>query len=326
MSGSNVAVGFKTLSHENIGYQDVAIGTNAMFNHNDGFQNVAAGANALKAVTSGLSNTSVGSGALQNGQPGYNTAIGYHAYGNGTFGGNTVIGSRAFATGNSIDNVVVGCRAMSHLNGGGHPTNIAIGFDAGSQQGSAGGGRNIDIGNPGEFGDGKILRIGTASVQNTAFIAGITDVTVADGIGVLIDSNGHIGTANSSARYKEQIKPMGEASDVLYSLQPVSFQYRSDLDPSHVPQFGLVAEDVARVAPALVVRDREGRPYAVRYQAINTMVLNEFQKDHRTGTQQEASLKTHTNELDNLSNKVANLEQALEQHVKVLTNIEARMD
>jgi hypothetical protein len=322
----SVAVGFRTLSHEGIGYQDVAIGTNAMLSHDYGSQNSAIGVNALKAVTHGADVEAVGSGAMQNGHPSDSAAIGYHAYANGTSGGNIVVGSRAFSTGDGSDNVTLGCRAMSHLSSSGHPANIAIGFAAGSQQGNPGGGRNIDIGSPGELGDSKIIRIGTVGKQNSAFVSGITGVTVPDGIGVVVDSNGHLGTTTSSARYKWHVKPMGEASEVIYSLQPVSFQYRTEIDPLHLLQFGLIAEDVAKVAPALVARDQQGRPYAVRYQAINAMLLNEFQKDYRRANQEEATLAAHASELDHLADKVANVEQELEQQGTALTKLEARMN
>jgi hypothetical protein len=322
-SEQNVAVGFKTLFHEGGGTQDVAIGSNALLSDGGGYLNLAAGASTLRAVTSGFSNTSVGSGALQNGQPGNNTAIGYHAYANGTSGGNIVVGSRAFATGDGSKNVALGFGAMSQLGGSGHPANIAIGFAAGSQQGRTGGSRNIDIGSAGAPGDSKIVRIGTTGKQNSAFIAGISGVTVAGGIGVVIDTTGHLGITTSSARYKEHVKSMAEASEVIYSLQPVAFQYRPELDPSHRPQFGLIAEDVAKVAPVLVAGDKQGRPYAVHYQAINAVLLNEFQKDYRTATQEEATLKAQTNELDQLTEKVASLEREVTQQAKALTNFKS---
>jgi hypothetical protein len=327
--GPIVAVGFKSLFNVGTGYQNVAIKTDAVVNLSTdhfGWQNCAVGANVNKANIDGVGNTAVGSGTMQNGQSSDTVAIGYNAYANGTSGGNILVGSRAFSTGDGSDNVALGCRAMSHLSSSGHRTNIAIGFAAGSQQGNPGGGRNIDIGSPGELGDSKTVRIGTAGRQNSVFIAGITGVAVPNGIGVVIDTNGHLGTVTSSARYKKHVKPMAEASDVLYSLQPLAFQYRPELDPSDRPQFGLIAEDVAKVAPALVARDQQGRPYAVRYQAINAMLLNEFQKDYRRANQEEATLAAHANELNHLADKVANVEQELEQQGTALTKLEARMN
>jgi len=107
-------------------------------------------------------------------------------------------------------------------------------------------------------------------------------VTVAGGVGVIVDSSGHLGTVVSSARFKEQIKPMDKASEAIHALKPVTFRYKQELDPDGIPQFGLVAEDVEKVNPDLVARDDQGKIYTVRYEAVNAMLLNEFLKEHRT--------------------------------------------
>ena len=104
---------------------------------------------------------------------------------------------------------------------------------------------------------------------------------MAGGIGVIVDSSGHLGTSTSSARYKENIQPMDKASEAILSLQPVTFRYKKELDPKAIPQFGLVAEQVEKVNPDLVARDDQGKPYSVRYEAVNAMLLNEFLKEHR---------------------------------------------
>src|SRR5205814_6609648 len=103
-----------------------------------------------------------------------------------------------------------------------------------------------------------------------------------NGVAVLVNSNGRLGTVTSSKRFKEEIKPMDEASEALYSLKPVTFRYRKKIDPQGIPQCGLVAEDVAAVNPDLVVRDKEGKAYSVRYEQVNSMLLNEFLKEHKT--------------------------------------------
>jgi 2,3-bisphosphoglycerate-independent phosphoglycerate mutase len=113
------------------------------------------------------------------------------------------------------------------------------------------------------------------------FIAAISGVAVAGGVGVIIDNNGHMGTVVSSARFKEAIKPMDKASEAILALKPVTFRYKKDLDPESIPQFGLVAEQVEKVNPDLVARDEQGKPYSVRYEAVNAMLLNEFIKEHR---------------------------------------------
>jgi hypothetical protein len=141
-------------------------------------------------------------------------------------------------------------------------------------------------------GDSRKIRIGTQGTQNGAFVADIYGVTVSRGIGVIVDSTGHLGTTTSSARFKDKIQPMNKVSEAIHSLQPVTFRYKHELDPDGVAQFGLVAEDVAKVNPDLVARDEEGKPYSVRYEAVNTMLLNEFLKEHRKNQQQEATIGT----------------------------------
>lgn len=98
---------------------------------------------------------------------------------------------------------------------------------------------------------------------------------------MIVDSLGHLGTINSSARYKDNIQPMDKASEAILSLQPVIFRYKHELDPVGIPQFGLVAEQVRKVNPDLVARDDRGKPYTVRYEAVNAMLLNEFLKEHQ---------------------------------------------
>jgi hypothetical protein len=105
---------------------------------------------------------------------------------------------------------------------------------------------------------------------------------VPDGVGVIIGTNGKLGTVVSSARFKEAIKPMDKISEAILALKPVTFRYKHDLDPKGIPQFGLVAEQVEKVNPDLVARDEQGNPYTVRYDAVNAMLLNEFLKEHET--------------------------------------------
>ena len=140
---------------------------------------------------------------------------------------------------------------------------------------------NIDIGNPGVSGDANTIRIGTQVDQTNAYIAGIYQTNVAKGLAVIIDSTGHLGTKGSAERFKERIKPMDKTSEAILALNPVTFRYKKALDPDATPQFGLIAEEVAKVNPDLVVADTEGKIYSVRYDAVNAMLLNEFLKEHR---------------------------------------------
>ena len=141
------------------------------------------------------------------------------------------------------------------------------------------GNNNIDIGNAGLNDESDTIRIGTS--QTKAVMVGIFGMTVGGATPVFVNSNGLLGTIQSSARFKTNIQNMGATSDVVLALRPVSFLYKPELDPEGTPQFGLVAEEVEKVNPALVVRDADGKPYSVRYEAVNAMLLNEFLKEHR---------------------------------------------
>jgi trimeric autotransporter adhesin len=137
------------------------------------------------------------------------------------------------------------------------------------------------IGNPGVAAEANTIRIGRVGHQTAAYIAGISGASVPTGVAIIVDSSGHLGTTTSSARFKESIKPMDKASEAVLALKTVTFRYKHDLDPDGIPQFGLVAEDVEKVDPNLVARDEQGKPYTVRYEAVNAMLLNEFLKEHR---------------------------------------------
>jgi hypothetical protein len=137
--------------------------------------------------------------------------------------------------------------------------------------------------------ESNTIRIGTAGRQGRTFIAGISGATVT-GAAVFVNGSGQLGTVPSSARFKDEIKPMDKASEAVLALKPVTFRYKHELDPDGIPQFGLVAEEVAKVNPALVARDAEGKVYTVRYEAINAMLLNEFIKEHQKVQRLEAAL------------------------------------
>src|SRR5437899_4724336 len=142
------------------------------------------------------------------------------------------------------------------------------------------GSNNIDMDNAGVAGESGKIRIGKQGTQNSTFIAGISGVAVT-GTTVVVSTNGKLGVATSSARFKEAIKPMDKASEAILALSPVTFRYKKDIDPDGIPQFGLVAEQVEKVNPDLVVRDEDGKVSTVRYEAVNAMLLNEFLKEHR---------------------------------------------
>src|SRR5262249_2590671 len=150
------------------------------------------------------------------------------------------------------------------------------------------GSSNIDIGNVGNGAEGNTIRIGDQAVHAATFIAGISGVPVT-GTAVVVDGNGELGVAPSSQRFKQAVKPMGTTSEAVLALSPVTFRYKREFDPTGTAQFGLVAEEVEKVNPDLVVRDKDGKPYTVRYEAVNAMLLNEFLKAHRKIQELKAS-------------------------------------
>jgi hypothetical protein len=265
----NTANGFETLKNNTIGTFNTASGSQALHNNTMGFGNTATGDEALFSNTTGIDNTANGLRALEsNTIGGSNVAIGVYTMTNNTGGSyNTVIGAEALAlntTGN--DNIALGSHAG---------TNVINGT------------KNIFIGNEGVYTDQFTIRIG--DTQTRTYIAGIYGPASFAGTPVYVSSSGQLGTHTSSARFKDEIKPMDKASEAVLALKPVTFRYKHEFDPEGIPQFGLVAEEVEKVNPDLVARDAKGEPYTVRYEAVNAMLLNEFLKEHRKVQKLEAT-------------------------------------
>jgi hypothetical protein len=151
-----------------------------------------------------------------------------------------------------------------------------------------------------------------ANVSNSCYIGQIFGATSSGGIAVFVNGNGKLGTATSSRRFKEEIKPMERASEALLALRPVTFRYKPELDPDGIPQFGLVAEEVEKVNPDLVVRDKEGKAYTVRYDAVNAMLLNEFLKEHRKNEEQEATIARQQKQIEALTTGLQKVSDQLE--------------
>jgi trimeric autotransporter adhesin len=236
-------------------------------------------------------NTAEGDSALQNLTTGsFNTALGIDALFSDTGGfGNTATGAGALLNNTGNTNTANGAAALINNTTG--SSNIALGLFAGSALTT--GDNNIDIGNSGVADEANTIRIGTSGTQANTYIAGISGANVAGGDQVFILSNGKLGTVNppSSARFKDEIKPMNQASEVILALKPVTFRYKKEFDPKRIPQFGLVAEEVEKVNPDLVKRDREGKVQTVRYDAVNAMLLNEFLKEHKKVEQLQARIE-----------------------------------
>jgi trimeric autotransporter adhesin len=281
----NTAVGAVALLRNTIGANNTAVGAAALLNNTEGSGNTANGFQALESNTTGDNNTANGWHALRSNTEGVNnTANGLNALRSNTVGTNNTANGYAalfsniagfFNTANGvgalldntigINNTAIGYQALSNSTGSG---NIALGADAGASVTTAN--NVISIGHPGD------------NISDSSFIGNIFGVTSPAGVGVFINANGQLGTITSSRRFKEEVKPMEQASEVLFDLKPVTFRYKKGIDPQGIPQFGLVAEDVEAVNPDLVVRDKEGKVNTVRYEAINAMLLNEFLKEHRT--------------------------------------------
>ena len=271
----NTASGFSALANNTVGLFNTANGAWALANNRDGGGNTASGLKALISNTDGSDNTASGSEAL-----GLNTS------GNG----NTAIGSSALVESIGNNNIGLGASAGYYLTTGNN---------------------NIDIGNQGVLGDDSTIRIGTQGTQTGAYIAGISGATVSGGVAVYVNPSGQLGTLTSSARFKQEIQHMGEASDVLLALRPVTFRYKPEIDPQGLRQYGLVAEDVEKVDPDLVARDDQGQPYSVRYEAVNAMLLNEFLKEHEQVSKQST-------EIQGLKERLERLEHLLGEHGRMI--------
>jgi Chaperone of endosialidase len=316
--GQNTAEGQSALLHLAGGTYNTALGWASLGFNVTGNYNTAIGAGALLANTGGQNtgndNTATGAGALLSNTTGYdNTANGFGALQSNTGGiFNTATGDEALECNtNGIDNTASGVGALSGNTTGSY--NTAGGF--GALRNNTTGSDNIALGF--QTGDNvrtasNVICIGDDlpgnNVSNACYIGQIFGATSSMGIAVFINSNGRLGTATSSRRFKEEIKPMDKTSEVLLALKPVTFRYKNDIDPAGTPQFGLVAEEVEKVKPELVVRDKEGKPYSVRYDQVNAMLLNEFLKEHQTvqelksaSVKQEAMIASQQKQIDALT-------------------------
>jgi hypothetical protein len=278
--GGNTATGFDALPSNTTGSDNTANGDHALSYNTNGDNNTATGSYALRFNTTGTQNTATGNSALfHNTTANNNTAVGFHgAFGNTTGRSNTAIGHNALAN-NTIGS-----------------SNLALGKGAGVFLTT--GSSNIDIGSPGVGGESNTIRIG--SVQTRTFIKGISGVALA-GATVVVNAAGQLGVAASSANFKHEIRPMNKESEAILALKPVSFCYDQDIDEQGLTQFGLVAEEVEKANPDLVVRDTEGKPYSVRYDQVNAMLLNEFLKEHRKVEQMQKQIEALTAQIQKVS-------------------------
>jgi hypothetical protein len=269
---SNTATGAAALLFNTTGTENTANGTAALEFNDTGIDNTADGAFALFSNTTGNGNTASGWHVLQNNTGDDNTAMGGSALQVNTTGSNNTALGVDTLLGNTTGN-----------------DNTALGVLAGFNLTT--GDNNIDIGSNvmGVAGESNTIRIGNNDITDT-FIRGINGATASGGAAVFVNGNGKLGTMTSSARFKDDIRPMDKASEAILALRPVSFRYKKEIDPQSIPQFGLIAEEVAKVNPALVLPDKEGKPYTVRYDQVNAMLLNEFLKEHSKNEEQEKTI------------------------------------
>jgi hypothetical protein len=224
---------------------------------------------------------------------------------NTTAGDNTAIGTTAlFSNTTGEFNTAVGSQTLrDNVTGG---SNTAIGDSAGFNITGSG---NVCIGAGvnGVAGENNITRI--RNVYESVAIERAVYVT----------SDNRIGTLSSSQRYKDEITPMTKSSEAIHSLRPVTFRYKKAIDPTRSLSFGLIAEEVARVSPDLVTKDREGKPETVRYEAVNAMLLNEFLKEHR-------KVQEQANTIAELENEVANLTLTLREQATQIQKVTSQLE
>jgi hypothetical protein len=269
----NSAVGYSALRRITTGFSNSALGSWALFSNTEGYANGAFGVDALYQNTTGYFNSAFGQSALWNNTTGMrNSGFGAWALvGNSTGWGNSAFGD--VALGNLQDGDL----------------NIAIGQGAGLDL--AIGSHNVYIGHGGAATESNTIRIGAGGTQTATYVAGIWGSTSASGVPVLVNVSGQLGTSSSSRRFKDEIRGMDEESDILMKLRPVAFYYKPEYDDTRTRQYGLVAEEVAELAPQLVVYDEGGEPQAVRYHFINAMLLNEVQKQRRRLEEQQETIQ-----------------------------------
>jgi hypothetical protein len=314
----NTAVGVLSLKGLTDGNFNTGIGAGTLFVNATSSNNTATGAGALVFHTTGNANTANGAFALLNDNSGQvNTAVGSSALFNNISGSfNTAVGSAALSSSIGNDNTAVGATALASTTTGSDNTAVGISALPNNTVGS----NNIAVG---DFAGGgvttadNVICIGAqgSNTSNSCYIGQIFNATAPGGSPVFIDANSKLGTMTSSKRFKEDIQPMDKGSEALFSLKPVTFRYKKEIDPAGTSQLGLVAEDVEKVNPDLVVRDKDGKPYSVRYDQVNAMVLNEFLKARRQIDAQQKQIEALTAGLQKVSAQIE-LSKATTQTVK----------
>lgn len=269
-------------------------------NHNYGTYNLSVGAQACSATNGSQNDVCVGDGAGQNiaSNGKVNTFVGFRAGQLSTSGGwNVCVGAGAcLYNGGATGNTSIGTYSGFNTTGS---SNTFLGTGAGGSVTT--GSSNIYIGpnagNPSSPGESNTIRIGVngagAGQQNKVFIEPLENAPSFSSFVTINPATGQLGVYGSSRRFKQQIADMGDTSSKLLQLRPVTFFYKPEYDGTHHQlQYGLIAEEVAKVYPEMVADDKNGQPYTVSYQLLAPMLLNEFQKQHALVAAQQIELQT----------------------------------
>src|SRR6266571_1740520 len=296
-SNCNTSEGYQALFNVTTGFDDTAFGGRALYGDTSGSDNTAVGCGALVGNTTGNHNTATGSQALsRNTSADDNTANGYQALYNNTGGiVNTAVGFQAFGSN------TVGW------------SNVALGTSAGTNVTTA-----TDV-----ICIGDLVR--GANVSHTCFIGNIFETAdLPDALPVVVNVEGQLGTFASAQRFKRDVRPMDKASEAILSLKPVTFHYKNNAKGK--PQFGLIAEDVAKVNPDLVVRDKNGEIYTVRYDAVNAMLLNEFLKEHRKVETQSRKIQEQETTITQLKKEMETVVARLKEQDSRIQKVSAQIE
>ena len=318
----NTATGVEALYSNTEGGGNTAMGRSALRSNTTGDFNTANGFQSLFGNTTGTENTATGFFALANNTTGQlNTATGRSALGVNTTGqGNTATGAFALRNSNGNRNTAIG-QATLLFNSG--DLNIALGDGAGGNLTS--GNNNIDIGNAGVAGESATIRIGKSGTQTKTFVAGINGAAVT-GSAVKVNAAGQLGTAPSSERFKNAIKPMDKASEAILALRPVTFRYKQEVDPGEHLAIRSRGRGSRKINPDLVTRDEEGKLYTVRYEAVNAMLLNEFLKNYRTDQDQARKLQEQEATITQLKNLTMQQQKQIERLTATVQKVSDQLE
>jgi len=304
--GANVAVGNRALAANTIGAVNTAVGSLALETNTTGTENTAVGRRALEFLDGGHENTAVGWGAGSN----YT----------GTETNNICIGDQTSGVTGENNNIRIGENSPSE--------GIVVGSNPGINAvimgtGLGSGGLSIV-----QTILGSTIQVGANLTGGTCFIGDISGADVGASPLVRVTAAGQLGVNVSSARFKKDIESMGKTSEAIFSLRPVTFHYKRDV--TNTPAVGLIAEEVAKVNPDLIFKDKEGKPFSVRYEDINVLLLNEFLKEHKKVEEQQASIaelkSTVAQQKKDFQATVAQLTARLDQQASEIQKVSAQVE